>query len=57
MGKQNKREQVRRRLKALGLAAPAPRKRRVHSRDAAIATTRGAGTAASDALRSERARR
>jgi len=53
---QDERELVRARLRALGRLADIPRPRKVISRDAAIALTRGAGTAASQALADDRRR-
>ena len=52
----DERELVRARLRALGRLADIPRPRKVISRDAAIALTRGAGTAASRALADDRRR-
>ncbi len=52
----DERELVRRRAAVLGLAVPSPR-RRAPSRDTAIASTRGVGRAASQALDAERRRR
>lgn len=51
------RAQVRARIEATGLGAVPRRPRRAPSRDAAIRATRGAGTAASEALEAERGRR
>jgi len=47
---------VRARLRALGRLAYVPRPRRLVSHDAAIATTRGLGKAASKALADDRRR-
>lgn len=52
----DQRELVRGRLRALGRLANIPRPRKLVSRDAAIALTRGAGTAASRALAEDRER-
>jgi plasmid stability protein len=52
----DERDVVRGRLQALGRLATIPRPRRSISRDAAIALTRGAGTAASQALAEDRRR-
>ena len=51
---QDERDLVRARMRALGLQAHIPRPRRVPSRDDAIKSTRGMGTAASEALAAER---
>jgi antitoxin FitA len=53
----DEREQVRLRAEAAGLRVVPPLEQRPPSRDAAIAATRGAGRAASEALAAERARR
>jgi plasmid stability protein len=53
----DERELVRARIRALGRRARVPRPRRVPSREAISALTRGLGTAASDALAAERQRR
>ena len=53
---QDERELVRAKLRALGRLADIPRPRKVISREAAIALTRGAGTAASRALADDRRR-
>jgi antitoxin FitA len=55
--KQDERDLTRARLRALGRLVTLPRPRRALSRDAAIALTRGAGTAASEALAAERKQR
>jgi plasmid stability protein len=52
----DERDVVRGRLQALGRLATIPRPRKSISRDAAIALTRGAGTAASQALAEDRRR-
>lgn len=52
--KGDQRQLVRARLRALGRLVTLPRPRRVLSRDAAVALTRGVGTAASEALAAER---
>jgi plasmid stability protein len=52
----SERDLVRARLRALGRLANVPRPRKSISREAAIALTRGAGTAASDALADDRRR-
>ena len=52
----DERELVRARLRALGRLANIPRPRKPISRDAAIALTRGAGRAASQALAEDRKR-
>lgn len=52
----DERELVRGRLRALGRLANIPRPRKLMSRDAAIALTRGAGTVASQALADDRKR-
>jgi len=58
VAKDDARAQLRRRAEALGLLYVPPRpKRRPPSRDAVIAATRGSGTAVSEALAEERARR
>jgi antitoxin FitA len=54
--KQNDRQLVRARLRALGRLAYVPRPRKLVSHDAAIATTRGLGKAASEALADDRRR-
>lgn len=54
---EDERALVRARLKALGRRAYVPRPADAPSRDEAIAATRGAGTAVSEALAAERARR
>jgi plasmid stability protein len=53
---QDERQLVRARLRALGRLAYVPRPRRLVSHDAAIATTRGLGKAASEALADDRRR-
>jgi plasmid stability protein len=53
---QDQRQLVRGRLRALGRLAYVPRPRRLVSHDAAIATTRGLGKAASEALADDRRR-
>jgi len=56
--KDEARAQLRRRADALGLLYVPPRPKRLPpSRDAVIAATRGSGTAVSDALTEDRARR
>jgi plasmid stability protein len=55
--KDHERHLVRARLRALGRLVTLPRPRRALSRDAAVALTRGVGTAASEALTAERRRR
>jgi plasmid stability protein len=52
----SERDLVRARLRALGRLAIVPRPRKSISREAAIALTRGAGTAASEALAEDRRR-
>jgi plasmid stability protein len=52
----DERELVRGRLRALGRLAHIPRPRKLISHEAAIALTRGAGTAASQALADDRRR-
>jgi plasmid stability protein len=52
----NERDLVRARLRALGRLATIPGPRKAISREAAIALTRGAGTAASQALAEDRRR-
>lgn len=52
----DEREMVRARLRALGRLANIPRPHKPLSRDAAIALTRGAGTAASQSLADDRRR-
>jgi plasmid stability protein len=52
----DERQLVRARLRALGRLAYVPRPRRLASHDAAIATTRGLGKAASEALADDRRR-
>jgi len=53
----DERQAVRSRADALGIAVTPGVERRPPSRDAAIASTRGAGRAASEALDADRARR
>jgi antitoxin FitA len=53
----DERERVRARAETSGLRVVPRRERRPPSREAAIAATRGAGRAASEALAAERARR
>ncbi|HYV23198.1 MAG TPA: toxin-antitoxin system HicB family antitoxin [Candidatus Bathyarchaeia archaeon] len=53
---QDERQLVRARLRALGRLAYVPRPRRLVSHEAAIATTRGLGRAASEALAADRHR-
>ena len=54
--RQDERQLVRARLRALGRLAYVPRPRRLVTRDVAIATTRGLGKAASEALADDRRR-